>query len=637
MKNRVPEDPDIGDRKGSQPKKYHSGLSKSTKEKRDAHFKRGAKMDDDNPAAYKPAPGDKEAKTKPSVHTKKFKQMFGEEVTQKQIQDLEKFADRLLQKFNIDIEFTRHFADRMNDDRNKPAIKVSELQRLFKKISKQKGKDIRQNPDSQAVLKDIQSDLNLPVVINYDKNKDEFEVVNKTIMRKKDFKTSNKVIQYEETELDEAKYSVDVEGLPRFYMDADSPAKVKIALRKLLRKASSIDSIERVNDAKIRADLRSRIKSGGIDRGEVEEETQLDESSEAGLKKKAEKSGVSVGILRQVYKRGVAAWRTGHRPGTTPQQWGMARVNSFLTGGKTRTTADADLWKKAKSQKEEYNKYSHKSSIQESTTMSIFSKYLAEAKSNKATIAKLKKMGGDDAEMAAFLLDQGDMKELNKFMKSLGSASRKKIQSVMNESVSLSEKYVMTTTKTLDDAGEDKALSYGRKKGYKEAGVIGDSPIKAMVLFHLKSADKKDIQGANIKAGEQVFRYATRSTVAGDIFPLIKVNFNKGMVYYLTQESSSGEIDEVKFETRGQKLKFARLMSGVVKEEVELDEMYKITPDMLKKLRAEYGKIDKINPDSPVYAKLKKFIASMNKDQLKTIADADIKWLSMLAAFQLKK
>ena len=70
-----------------------------------------------------------------------------------------------------------------------------------------------------------------------------------------------------------------------------------------------------------------------------------------GLKNKSEKSGVSYGILKQVYDRGMAAWKTGHRPGTTPQQWAFARVNSFLTGGKTRTTADKDLWSKASSSK----------------------------------------------------------------------------------------------------------------------------------------------------------------------------------------------------------------------------------------------------------------------------------------------
>jgi len=73
------QDKDIGDRKGSQPKTYHTGLKKSTKVKRDAQFKRQAKMSDDDPASYKPAPGDKGAKTKPSKHTKKFKQMFGDD------------------------------------------------------------------------------------------------------------------------------------------------------------------------------------------------------------------------------------------------------------------------------------------------------------------------------------------------------------------------------------------------------------------------------------------------------------------------------------------------------------------------------------------------------------------------------
>jgi hypothetical protein len=73
------EDPDIGDRKGSQPAQYHKGLKKSTKQSRDAQFKKQSKMDDDNPAAYKPAPGDATAETKPSKHTKKFKQMFGEQ------------------------------------------------------------------------------------------------------------------------------------------------------------------------------------------------------------------------------------------------------------------------------------------------------------------------------------------------------------------------------------------------------------------------------------------------------------------------------------------------------------------------------------------------------------------------------
>jgi hypothetical protein len=137
---------------------YYAGLSKSTAAKRKAHFKKGAAMDDDNPAAYKPAPGDARAKTRPSVYTKRFKAMYGEEA-------------------------------------------------------------------------------------------------------------------------------------------------------------------------------------------ETSENFVISESAEKSLRDKAEKTGISYGILKKVYDRGVAAWRTGHRPGTTPSQWGHARVNSFATGGKTRQTADADLWR----------------------------------------------------------------------------------------------------------------------------------------------------------------------------------------------------------------------------------------------------------------------------------------------------
>jgi len=65
---------------------------------------------------------------------------------------------------------------------------------------------------------------------------------------------------------------------------------------------------------------------------------------EENLKKKAEQSGISFKILEKVYNRGISAWKTGHRPGTTSQQWAESRVNSFLTGGKTRLIADEDLW-----------------------------------------------------------------------------------------------------------------------------------------------------------------------------------------------------------------------------------------------------------------------------------------------------
>jgi len=73
------QDKDIGDRKGTQPARYHKGLSKATKIARDRHFKKGSKMDDNDPRAYKQAPGDKTAKTKPSKYTKFVNKMMNRE------------------------------------------------------------------------------------------------------------------------------------------------------------------------------------------------------------------------------------------------------------------------------------------------------------------------------------------------------------------------------------------------------------------------------------------------------------------------------------------------------------------------------------------------------------------------------
>ena len=68
----------------------------------------------------------------------------------------------------------------------------------------------------------------------------------------------------------------------------------------------------------------------------------LDFSASKSLAKKAKKSGFSVSTLRKVYQRGMGAWKSGHRPGMSPQAWAMARVNSFITGGGARK-ADSDL------------------------------------------------------------------------------------------------------------------------------------------------------------------------------------------------------------------------------------------------------------------------------------------------------
>jgi len=74
-----------------------------------------------------------------------------------------------------------------------------------------------------------------------------------------------------------------------------------------------------------------------------------DEGMETGIKNKAKESGVPVGLLRIIMRRGLAAWKTGHRPGATQAQWGYARVNSFLTKQPgTWGKADSDIAKKVR-------------------------------------------------------------------------------------------------------------------------------------------------------------------------------------------------------------------------------------------------------------------------------------------------
>jgi len=188
---------------------YHTGLAKSTADKRKAQFNKQAKMADDNPDAYKPAPGDATAETKPSKHTSKFKKMFGE----------------------------------TNYERaglKKPHMLLAR---------------------------------------------------NGSVVVDKRFKINKK----------------------GYEIEAEREAKLK----ELLRLGEDLEFV-------------------------------FESNPEKSLRNKAEKTGIPYGILKKVFDRGVAAWKSGHRPGTTPTQWGLARVNSFATGGKTQKTTDADLWKQHK-------------------------------------------------------------------------------------------------------------------------------------------------------------------------------------------------------------------------------------------------------------------------------------------------
>ena len=112
-------------------------------------------------------------------------------VTQQQLDSLENVLDRVFASVGIDVEFTKHFIDRVNDERNIRPITIKELAMLFKKEFVKYGKPIAQlGPDAEAVMKDLETDINIPFVLDW--NGEELELVAKTVMRKKDFKSSNK-------------------------------------------------------------------------------------------------------------------------------------------------------------------------------------------------------------------------------------------------------------------------------------------------------------------------------------------------------------------------------------------------------------------------------------------------------------
>jgi hypothetical protein len=125
---------------------------------------------------------------------KSFKQHLYEEqkITKKVLDQLEFYIDKLFSVLNIDVEFTKHFLDRVNDPRNVKQITPKELAKLFKDTYRKHGKKIpKLGPDAQAVLNDIQTDINMPFVLKWDSNNNEFDLVAKTIMRKKNFTTPN--------------------------------------------------------------------------------------------------------------------------------------------------------------------------------------------------------------------------------------------------------------------------------------------------------------------------------------------------------------------------------------------------------------------------------------------------------------
>jgi len=123
-----------------------------------------------------------------------------EGVSSGQLSQVEKYLDKLWGKVGIDVEFTRHFMDRVNDRRNDKPISSAEVMRIFKQTYKKYGKKIASlGKGAQAVMNDMKTDVNVPFVLKWNGN--EFEMIAKTIMRKKNFKSTNKKFAVEDVNI----------------------------------------------------------------------------------------------------------------------------------------------------------------------------------------------------------------------------------------------------------------------------------------------------------------------------------------------------------------------------------------------------------------------------------------------------
>jgi len=151
-------------------------------------------------------------------------------------------------------------------------------------------------------------------------------------------------------QIDELKKSTLASYVKRATRDVASASRLQRGYETdAMRKGDAANYVARGSDLAAKtmrkfAAKRSRGIAKAVDKLAKEEVEQIEEGkADTSLAAKAQKSGVSLGTLKSVFRRGVAAWNSGHRPGTTPSQWGHARVNSYINKGKTYHTADKDL------------------------------------------------------------------------------------------------------------------------------------------------------------------------------------------------------------------------------------------------------------------------------------------------------
>jgi len=127
---------------------------------------------------------------------KTFTQWLNEELDAQDFRDLERFADDHFNEIGLDVVFTSHFKDRVNDARNGAQVSYDELETLLLKAFDKAGHKLAKLPDeSEAVLKQLATWLNVPIKVVADPDGSEKDLVFKTIMRKRRFETPNPEIQ----------------------------------------------------------------------------------------------------------------------------------------------------------------------------------------------------------------------------------------------------------------------------------------------------------------------------------------------------------------------------------------------------------------------------------------------------------
>ena len=126
----------------------------------------------------------------------KLKDILNEFITKSQLSQVEQKLDALFNSVGMDIEFTKHFFDRLNDKRNGKEIEPEELLSLYTKTYKKYGNKLQNwRDDSEALIHDFNNDINVPFVLHYNKKTQELEMIAKTIMRKKNFKTFGQTLK----------------------------------------------------------------------------------------------------------------------------------------------------------------------------------------------------------------------------------------------------------------------------------------------------------------------------------------------------------------------------------------------------------------------------------------------------------